>query len=52
MMLSGQKGNMNKNYKIQLADAYIERLIKSCIKRLSWSLILDSVARLYLFYAI
>lgn len=39
MMLSGQKGNMSKNDKIQLADAHIECLIKSCIKRLSWALI-------------
>lgn len=26
MMPSGQKGNMNKIYKIQLADAHIERV--------------------------
>lgn len=50
MMQSGQKGNMNKNDKIQLADAYIEHVwLNLVLKGFHELWFLDSVAHLYLF---
>lgn len=55
MMPSGQKGNMNKIYKIQLADAHIEHVwLNLVLKGFHglWFFFLHSVAHLYLFYGI